>query len=51
MENNKIKFLPPNNTEWQKIETDSDEQEEKTECDKNKKDLKELLLSKMAGGK
>ncbi|MFV1975769.1 MAG: SIR2 family protein [Candidatus Scalindua sp.] len=47
MENNTIKYLPPNDTEWQAIETDSEEQEKKTASDQNKKALNELLLSSM----
>ena len=45
MENNTIKYLPPNETEWKEIQTDSKEQEEKTKCENNKKALNELLLS------
>ena len=47
MENNTIKYLPPNETEWKEIQTDSKEQEEKTKCENNKKALNELLLSSM----
>lgn len=47
MENKNIKFLAPNETEWKEIEAGSEEQEEKTACDKNKKALNELLLSSM----
>lgn len=34
-----IKFRTPNSKEWQEIETDSEEQQNKTACDQNKKDL------------
>ena len=47
MENNAIKYLPPNETEWKEIQTDNKEQEEKTKCENNKKALNELLLSSM----
>ena len=47
MDNKDVKFLVPNETEWQEIETDSEEQEQKAKTDKNKKALNELLLSSM----
>ena len=47
MDKMNIKFLSPNETEWKVIKPDSEEQEEKTACDKNKRVLNELLCSSM----
>jgi len=47
MDKMNIKFLSPNETEWKVIKPDSEEQEEKTACDKNKRVLNELFCSSM----